>query len=150
MKFNPAKITNKKQAQGYYYPKNPQKCGSKVIIYRSSWEKDFAVICDMNPSVLYYASEPCSIPYISPLDGKVHQYFPDFVVQYIDVDGKEHVEMVEIKPAKQFYMNLARTKKDKMTVLINQAKAAAATEMCRQNGMTFRVLTEHELYGKKK
>ena len=36
---------------------------------------------DNNTNVLEWSSEEHIIPYRSPLDGKVHRYFPDFFVK---------------------------------------------------------------------
>lgn len=145
--FNPAKIGNSKHAQGVYNPINPQKYkGTTFATYRSSWERDFMVTCDMNPAVIEWASEPFSISYVSPLDGKTKQYWPDFLVKYIDNKGVIHVQVVEIKPFKQTQLNLAKSKKAKMIVLINYAKWQYAVQYCQNNGIEFKVLTEKELY----
>ena len=58
-------VTNYKKYIG-----NPQK-----VIYRSLWERKFMVYCDSNPSIFAWASEEIAIPYLSPLDGKIHRYF---------------------------------------------------------------------------
>lgn len=147
--FNPAKISNKKHAQGVYQPKNPQKYrGSQMPIYRSSWERDFMVTCDLNPAVLEWCAEPFSIPYTSPLDGKTKQYWPDFMIRYIDNKGVIKSQLVEIKPYKQTQLSMAKTKKAKMVVYINYAKWQYAMQFCQQNGIEFKVLTEKELYKK--
>lgn len=148
MKFNPAKITNSKQAQGIYKPINPQKCKSAINTYRSSWERDVAIALDMNPAVISWAMEPFSLQYISPLDHKVKNYFPDFYVEYIDSDGKIHAQLLEVKPYKQCHMELAKTKKEKLTVLVNQAKWAFAMDYCNKNGIEFKIITERNLYKK--
>ena len=65
--------------QGYYKPKFPLKYrGGDPIIYRSSWERKFCHWCDHNEDVIYWISEPFSIPYFSLLDNKWHKYYPDF------------------------------------------------------------------------
>lgn len=147
--FNPAKIGNSKHAQGVFQPTNPKKYkGSTMPIFRSSWEKDFMVTCDLNPAVLEWCAEPFSIPYTSPLDGKTKQYWPDFLVRYIDANGVIKTQLVEIKPYKQTQLNMARTKKDKMVVFVNYAKWQYALLFCQQNGIEFKVLTEKDLYKK--
>lgn len=150
MKFNPAKIKNTKQAQGIYQIQNPKKYSSQnPPIYRSSWEKDVMVAFDLNPFVLEWAVEPFSIPYTDPIDGKEKNYFPDFIVRYIDATTrKEKVQLIEIKPEKQCYMQMAKTKRDKMVVMINQAKWAAALAFCQRNGIEFKIITEKQLFKK--
>lgn len=154
-KFNPAKITNTKQAQGVYPIVNIKKYSStNPPIYRSSWEKDVMISLDMNPAVIEWSVEPFSIPYQCPVEkdkygnAKIKQYWPDFYVRYIDAEGKEHAQILEIKPLKQCYMQMAKSKKDKMVVLINQTKWAFAFEFCKKNGLEFKLITEKELYKK--
>lgn len=152
-KRNPARLggSRTKFAQGYYQVKNPAKySGNTLPEYRSSWEKDFMVTCDINPAVLEWASEPFSISYQCPIDGKTKQYWVDFAIKYIDADGNVRTQIVEIKPYKQSVMEAARTKRDKQIVLVNQAKWYAAKEFCDSNGLEFVVYTERELYPKRK
>lgn len=150
--FNPAKIKNTKQAQGVYSITNIKKYAStNPPIYRSSWEKDVMVALDHNPAVLEWSVEPFPIPYTCPVDGKVKNYWPDFLVKYIDVaDGKEKIQLLEIKPEKQCYMEMAKSKKDKIVVLVNQAKWAAAMAFCQRNGVEFKVINEKSLFKKGK
>ena len=51
------------------------------IIYRSLWELKFMNWCDRNENILEWGSEEIAIPYISPVDRRVHRYFPDFYVR---------------------------------------------------------------------
>ena len=70
-----------KTKQGRFKPRNPGKYKGDPsnIIYRSSWEKKFMLWCDCNLNVLEWGSEEIVIPYRSPLDRRVHRYFPDFM-----------------------------------------------------------------------
>ena len=45
------------------------------------------VYCDRNDKILEWGSEEIIIPYRSPLDGRVHRYFPDFYVKVKQSDG---------------------------------------------------------------
>ena len=58
------KIKNKKKYRG-----NPNN-----IVYRSAWERKFMVFCDEHRSIIEWSSEEFSVPYRSPVDGKVHRY----------------------------------------------------------------------------
>lgn len=51
-------------------------------------------------NVVQWGSEEFSIPYRSPIDNKIHRYFPDFWVKQI-VDGKTEVLVLEVKPRAQ-------------------------------------------------
>lgn len=147
--FNPAKITNTKHAQGLFEVKNTKKYeGTTRPIYRSSWERDFMITCDMNPAILSWSVEPFSIPYQCPLTGTIKNYWPDFLIHYIGADRKEHTQLIEIKPYKQTNIQFCKSKKDKAICYVNMAKWLAAAEFCKKNGIEFKVLTEKELYGK--
>lgn len=145
--FNPASIGKTRHAQGYFQMKYPQKyVGKNPPVYRSSWEKDLMFTCDLNPSIIQWAAEPFAIPYYDPVTRTNRQYWPDFLITYMKTDGTLHRELVEIKPAKQCTLESAKGKKAKLTVATNQAKWAAASAFCKQYGLTFRVMTEQQLY----
>jgi len=136
-----------KWAQGSYTPKNPQKyIGKHTPRYRSGWELTFMTFCDNNSNVLYWASEAIAIPYRHPLTGKSTNYIPDFFVVYQNKYGKQIAEMVEIKPKKQSIVESKASAKDKLVVAVNHAKWQAATAYCKQQGYTFRVITEDDLF----
>ena len=48
------------------------------ITYRSLWEKKFMNYCEGNPMVIEWSSEEIVVPYKSPIDKRIHRYFPDF------------------------------------------------------------------------
>jgi len=77
--------------QGRFRPQKPEKYKGDPtkIVYRSSYELKFMQYCDLTESVNEWRSEEFFIPYISPLDNKVHRYFPDFFVKYKDKNGKQ-------------------------------------------------------------
>jgi hypothetical protein len=142
--------------KGRFQPKNPQKYKGDPtkIVYRSSWELRFMKYVDENPNILQWASEELFIPYKSPLDGKWHRYFPDFIIKMRDKDGKLLVKMVEIKPRSQSVPPTVKTNSSKPTKKylkevavygINMAKWNAAKEYCDTRNWQFVVLTEKEL-----
>lgn len=143
-----------KWAQGKYAIRNPQKyVGNKVPTYRSGWEFTFMQFCDNNENVLQWASEPVRIPYRNPLTGKNTNYVPDFLIVYKNKHGHQIAEMVEIKPKKQSLIeSKVASARDRAVVAINHAKWAAAMAFCKQSGLTFRVVTEDDLFynGKRK
>ena len=91
-----------KFARGKFTMRNPAKyVGNKTPTCRSGWEWTFMQFCDNNKNVLKWASEAISIPYRSPLTGKMKNYIPDFFVVYQNKYGQQLAEVVEIKPKKQ-------------------------------------------------
>jgi hypothetical protein len=139
-----------KYSQGEFFPKNPQKLvGNAKPVYRSSWELAMMTFLDSHPSVIQWASESIKIPYVNPLTGKRSQYVPDFLVLYKDKNGKQHAELVEVKPKKEALAENARSKRDKAFLMINTAKWGAAMTWCKKNGITFRLITEDQLFYQK-
>ena len=69
--------------KGFYKPKNISKYKGdyRKIFHRSGLELKFMRYLDGNDSILKWSSEEIVIPYRSPIDGKVHRYFPDFWVK---------------------------------------------------------------------
>ena len=59
------------------------------------------VYCDLNENILEWGSEEIAIPYRSPIDNKVHRYFPDFYVKLKETTGKIKKYIIEVKPKKQ-------------------------------------------------
>jgi hypothetical protein len=137
-----------KWAQGIYVPKHPEKyIGNHKPKYRSGWELTFMTFCDSNDSIIYWASESMRIPYKHPLTGKPTIYVPDFFVVYLNKFGKQVAEVVEIKPKKQSVIeSKVASAKDRMVVAINHAKWAAAMAYCKSQGLTFRVITEDDIF----
>ena len=137
-----------KYKQGKYFPRLPSKYkgNPRNIIYRSSWEYKFMKWCDQTPSVQEWGSEEIAIPYISPVDGKRHRYYPDF---YLKVNNKKY--MVEVKPARQTKEPKTQRKHTKryitevVTWSINKAKWKAAKAYCKDRRYEFKVVTEKEL-----
>lgn len=139
-----------KFAQGVFTPKNPGKyVGKHKPRYRSGWELTFMIFCDSNTNIINWASEAMQIPYRHPLTGKQTVYVPDFFVLYEDKLGRKKAEIVEIKPKKQSLIeSKAASLKERTTVAINHAKWEAAAAYCKKAGLTFRVITEDDIFYK--
>ena len=135
-------------AQGKFTPKQPEKyIGTKSPTYRSSWEFHFMKFCDQHPSVAKWASEAIKIPYKNPLTGKHTIYVPDFFIAYADKGGKQKVELIEVKPANQAIKEkVGRSRVNQASYIVNQAKWAAAYAYCKQKGITFRIITENDIF----
>ncbi len=121
------------------------------IIYRSLWEKKFMVYCDKNFNVLEWGSEEIALPYRSPVDNKVHRYFPDFYIKVKESTGHIKKYLIEVKPFKQTIEPRIKKRKTKAYIYEvceyarNQAKWKAAEEFCKDRLWEFKVLTENEL-----
>tara|TARA_A100001391_G_scaffold139774_1_gene97911 strand:+ start:204 stop:641 length:438 start_codon:yes stop_codon:yes gene_type:complete len=139
--------------RGKYQPSFPRKYkgDSSNIVYRSLWERKFMVYCDRNENILEWGSEEIALPYRSPVDNRVHRYFPDFYIKVKENNGRIKKMIVEIKPLKQCIEPKVQKKKTKGYIFEvveyakNQAKWAAAKEWCLDRGYEFKVLTENEL-----
>ena len=138
--------------QGAYTVKNTSKyIGRGTPRYRSGWENVFMNFCDNNENVLQWASEPVRIPYRHPLTGKMTMYVPDFIVTYRGPNNTTRAELIEIKPKSQSLIEDRQSQRDRAIVAVNYCKWAAAQAWCKQNGLTFRIITESDLFrnGKK-
>ena len=139
--------------KGKYYPSFPRKYKGDPtnIVYRSLWERKFMVYCDKNQNILEWASEEIAIPYRSPIDNRVHRYFPDFYMKVKETNGKIKNYVIEVKPAKQ--TKPPKKPKRQTTGYIreayeyarNQAKWKMAKEFCADRQWEFKVVTEKEL-----
>jgi len=144
--------------KGKYKPQNPKKYVGDVneINYRSLWERRFMVYCDTNANITKWGSEVVKIPYISPLDGRKHNYFVDFIIESKDSMGITKVSLVEIKPKKQCKQPKQPqngTKKQKSNYIyeaktwaVNQEKWEAASFFAKERGWEFIVLTEDDIF----
>jgi hypothetical protein len=138
---------------GKFRPSNTQKYRGdhRNIIYRSLWERKFMVYCDKNENILEWGSEEIVIPYRSPLDNRIHRYFPDFYIKVKNLSGEVKKYIIEVKPQKQCTPPTPQSKKTKKYIrevteyAKNQAKWEAAREFCADRRLEFKILTENEL-----
>jgi hypothetical protein len=142
-----------KTHKGKYKPKHPEKYKGDPtnIIYRSGWERKVMVWLDTNPNIIQWNSEEVIIPYVKPVDNRVHRYFPDFYAKMVTKDGILKEVLLEIKPKKE---TREPTKKKRITKQYinevvtwgtNQAKWSAAREYCSDRGWEFHIITEDHL-----
>ena len=139
--------------KGKFQPRNPQKyLGDPTnIVYRSRWELVFMGWLDKHPGVLQWGSEELIIPYRSPIDNRIHRYFPDFIIKKKTPDGKIDTVIVEIKPKAQTVPPIVQTKATKRYINevatwgINSSKWKAAENYCKDRGWKFEIITEKEL-----
>ena len=119
----------------------------------------FMLWCDKHQECVAWASEEVIIPYLSPVDNKVHRYFPDFLVSIKKNDVIENI-LIEIKPHYQTIKPLINNKGGKKkpskrllteakTYAVNHAKWTAAEKWCKDRKITFKIMTEYQLFGDK-
>ena len=133
--------------KGLYKPKNISKYKGdyRKIVHRSGLELRFMRYLDGNDSILKWSSEEIVIPYRSPIDGKVHRYFPDFCVKtpqcetLIEIKSKVQTKPPKPKP------NRRRFIKEVKIWGINEAKWKAAMAYCETRNWKWQILTEQDL-----
>lgn len=140
--------------KGRFKPRNPHKyLGNPTnIIYRSLWECKLMKYLDDHPDVISWASEEIIIPYRSPMDRRMHRYYPDFYVKR-RINGKIKETIIEVKPLSQTQppkklpgkRPTAKYLREVKTYGINEAKWKAASEYCADRGWDFKIMTEKEL-----
>jgi hypothetical protein len=139
--------------KGKYPLKNPSKYKGNptLVIYRSLWERSYMKKLDLNENILEWSSEEIALPYKSPLDKRIHKYYPDFYVKERLSDGTIKKYIVEIKPKKQTLEPKVPKRKTKGYIyevyeyVKNQAKWKAAEDWCADMGYEFKILTEEDL-----
>ena len=143
--------------QGFFKPRNPTKYKGDPtkIVYRSGWELRLMSHFDTHEDVIWWSSEEKIIPYRSPVDNKIHRYFPDFLINIKNKEGKTETVMIEVKPKSQTKEPKRPSKVTKkyinevFTYGVNQTKWRAAEEYCADRGWRFMIMTEDEIFGKK-
>jgi hypothetical protein len=125
--------------------------GFLEINYKSGLELKCLRYCDMNIHIKKYSLEPFAVKYLSPKDGKIHRYFIDFFIEFSNgqkflVEVKSSGETREPKmPGKKTEKALLNYQKALQTYAVNKSKWSAATQFCKEKGLTFIILTEKEL-----
>jgi len=136
-----------------YHPSFPKKYKGDAnnIICRSSWERKFCRWCDLSESVLEWGSEEFWIPYLSPVDNRVHRYFPDFIIKIKEDTGKIKTYVIEVKPKKQTLPPKTPKRQTKSylyeckTYAVNQAKWKETKEWFDDRLIEFKIITEDDL-----
>ena len=120
----------KRKRKGHYHTGVHTSPKAGECKYRSGWELSYMQYLDGEATVASYTYEQVKIPYVSNVKtGKLRNYFPDFLVVYVDGVQK----LVEIKPSKR------------VTQVKIQKKLKAAETWCSEHGVTLEVITEVEL-----
>ena len=134
---------------GKFIPKNPDKYRGDPsnVIYRSLWEFKLMKYLDDHKQIVRWSSEEFCIPYRSPIDRKMHRYFPDFWVEknngeqmVIEVKPKQH-----LKPPPKQKRQTKKYLSEMYRFAINQRKFEVAEEYCKNRGMKWMIMTQDEL-----
>lgn len=150
--------------KGRFSPKNPQKYNGDptAIVYRSAMELRLMKYLDENTNVIEWQSDVVeknkdgkpngfAVPYRSPIDNRIHRYYPDMIAKVRNPDGAERILMIEVKPESQTKEPKKPKKRTRryieevVTWGINQAKWKSARELCEHHGWEFKLITEKEL-----
>jgi hypothetical protein len=122
------------------------------VTYRSLWERKFMKYCEENPHILEWSSEEIIIPYRSPIDRKIHKYYPDFLIKIRNSKNIIENILIEIKPKKQTTPPKKPNRMSKKyinevyTYGVNEAKWKAAEEYCKDRKWKFEIITEDHLF----
>jgi hypothetical protein len=139
--------------QGKYIPRHPEKYkGTIPVIYRSSPELQIFRWFDMKDFIIEWTSESVVIPYIKPIDNKIHRYFVDFSCVFKDKSGHLQKYLIEYKPYKQTIQPINSTRKKQSTFLREQIEYAtncskwrSAKEYANSINAKFLIITEKDL-----
>ena len=84
--------------KGIYKPTHPKKYAGDPnrIVYRSLLERRMMVYLDKNDAVEFWASEEIPIIYRSPIDYRIHRYYPDFIFKLNEVSDYIYNELKDI------------------------------------------------------
>jgi len=137
-----------------YIPDNPSKYIGDInsILCRSLWERKFCKYLDSNKNIIRWSFEALKIPYVSPVDNKLHNYIPDFLIETRDKLGNIETMVIEIKPKKQTKApELGKKRKttflqENMIYKVNEAKWKSAIQFCKDQNIKFKILTEEDLF----
>lgn len=131
--------------------------GTKMPVYKSSWEQRVMKFLDINENVRRWGYENVVIPYIG-IDGKKHDYYMDFYVEIYDKNNKLQKYLIEVKPIKdgkppkkpkirnkkamQNYLYQLKTYKT------NYLKWKSVLQYCKNKNIKFRVFTENKIFNR--
>lgn len=143
--------------KGRFKPQNYEKYDGDPsnIVFRSGWEYKVMKWLDTHPDIISWSSEEFFIPYISPLDGKKHRYFPDFKATIRQEDGTFKTFIMEVKPLKQTIQPVPKNKAARVTKAyirevtqygVNAAKWEACYKYCNERKWDFQIITELDLF----
>jgi hypothetical protein len=142
-----------KAKKGMFRPKNPSKYIGDVenIVYRSGLEKRLMLYLDSHSNILRWNSEEVIIPYRDPMSRRPRRYFPDFLVEMINVKNQKEVILIEVKSSNETRPPKGKKRRtrqligEERTWAVNQAKWESAKQFCDKQGWKFMIMTEKNI-----
>jgi TnsA endonuclease-like protein len=105
--------------------------------FESTLERDFMLLAEFDPDVLYYEEQPVRIDYLSA-DGRVRHYTPDILVTYRQTSTPTTLKpplLAEIKYRRDLFECWQELK----------PKFRAARRYAKEQGWIFKIITEAEI-----
>lgn len=143
-------MASSRYRQGIFTPKNKDKFIGRRAVFRSGLELKFFRFCDENVNVIKWSSENVVVPYLSPVDGRVHRYYVDNFIMLKEGDTVTKY-LVEIKPYRQTKPPATKYRKKQHLLYeqkqwaVNQSKWDSARKFAKQKGWKFIIITEKDL-----
>lgn len=128
-------MSKTKYKQGIFKPQNEDKyIGNKNnIVYRSSIELRYMRFFDKHDKILKWNSEEIIIPYPFKIDNKIHRYFPDFYIEYINSKKEIEKAIIEIKSSSEYVetivLYLKKLNIENKDLMINKIKDSMNIEL---------------------
>jgi TnsA-like endonuclease N terminal/TnsA endonuclease C terminal len=110
---------------------------AKQTAFESSLERDFMLLLEFDPDVLFYEEQPVRIDYLS-VDGQTRHYTPDILVTYRQTSTSTMLKpplLVEIKYRRDLFERWQELK----------PKFRAARRYAKGQGWIFKIITEVEI-----
>jgi len=142
---------NARTKQGYFSISESVKYvgAVKKVIYRSSWEYRFCTFCERSPTVKQWASESVCIKYHCPIENRIKNYYPDFLVKLtngqtwlVEVKPEQEYKNPPHKPKRKTKKSLSNYEYLMKNYLVNNSKFKSAIAFCNSKGWTFFVADE--------
>ena len=131
--------------QGIYNLIHPEKfIGKSAPKFKSNYERVMFRWLDLNKNCVGWGYEILTIPYFDRLQKKIRTYYIDIICKLIDKDGKEKTFALEIKPSKA--LTKQKGNYAKAEFVNNTDKWTAAIAYCNSKGITFRIISEKDLF----
>lgn len=141
---------------GVYNLKNPKKYMGigTVPHYKSRNELIVFSRMDTDPNILRWGYEIFEIPYLNPIDGKVHKYKMDIYCESLKsgtvikclIEIKQSTDMVPpTRPTLMKPRSKERYKLASRTYVVNSSKWRAAIELAKKLGLKLIFLTEKDI-----
>ena len=148
IRVNPGKHGKYHNTVGKFIPIHPEKIENKpnVLIYKSNLEYRLMMYLDHNPNILSWSYEKFAIKYRDDSsNGKVRNYWIDFVATVKQNETKNQRVWIEVKSAREVNEPKKDNIREHTAWIKNQSKWKAAKLLAEAKGYKFIILTEDVL-----